>query len=163
MERRTRIVLRGLPAQGQLELETPKVATVTRRPRVTFLEDPLQRQPGETLNSVVARRTAVGKKDKPLTVNVEAFLGYSAWSVAEPECCGWWEVKQKSARDTKSPLRLWYDHGGQEWSNPNAEARVRPMPHAEFVKSHEWRGLRSAHPDGYEYLLVGRVSAGITP
>ena len=66
-----------------------------------------------------------------------------------PPCSGFWDVKQKSAREG-SVVRWWYGLlDGNWWWRCNA---VR-MDSAAFLALYEWRGLALRPAGGYPYAL----------
>jgi hypothetical protein len=167
-----------IPLQATLELGLPP------RPRRVLPHDPaLQRRDGEGILDAVGRRedeaaavlkavevaaraaptgpvqalnaAAAAAAGVPLELDAEAFLGYTPWFTSPPPwCSGFYEVRQKSARQQTEFLRMRYDAEKREWSHPGSPLSM-PVPHASFVLSHFWRGLRAPWPR-YTYRVPGR-------
>lgn len=134
------------PIQGQLDLSIP------RRRRIQVLDE----------------------MDAQLAVDdsfVWAGIHLTGWSRAQPPCTGFWDTKQHSARISSIAFRMWYNLPSNSWCNPapyqtsEQGRQQRNIPHDEFMRSHEWRGLLVAWPDGYKYDLLGEgyVAPGSSP
>lgn len=100
----------------------------------------------------------------PPPIDAEPF---TRWSRSVPPSEGYWQIKQQSARyenRLRNAPRWWYSAERNEWHNPapyrtseegrKAGSAQKPIPHEQFMKSHEWRGLVERPAEGYGYELV---------
>lgn len=111
-----------------------------------------------------------GSKEKiqGMVIDLEGFIGYSAWSTDVPPCSGFWELKQKSARDG-GITRWWYGpkaEGGWTWrdhQSPRDCLFGRMLSHEVLMQSHEWRGLAQRYAVEYPYTINYPDGRSIAP
>lgn len=80
---------------------------------------------------------------------------YTLWSSVRPPSSGWWDVKQKSAREGAA-VRMHYMPDLDKWAKAapaeggyKDSKDARFIPHTELMQSHQWRGLRLRPVDAY--------------
>jgi hypothetical protein len=91
----------------------------------------------------------------------EFLFGMTDYSRGQPPSSGYWEVKQHSAR-APDGHNWWYSAAINKWHRgvPQTDSRLAGfIPHAQFILSHEWRGLKKPWPEasaGMDQPLAGQ-------